>query len=118
MEAWTLLKQINKYVDDMPDTGDMKAIKKRIKDVRDHVPSASKLLIGALKKTVASGAVCEKLTAAGKNLDDFMSLIKSDECWNVWNSGIGAHEDVKVSTHQDEEKGQYYLKIEVRVDCC
>ncbi len=34
MEAWTLLKKITKYVDDMPEKGDIKAIKKRVKEVR------------------------------------------------------------------------------------
>lgn len=44
-----------------------------------------------------------------------LALFEDSESWNDWTGGVGPNQDVIVGIHKDEVQGQYYFKVEGRV---
>ena len=68
-------------------------------------------------RTIASSPLTANIRRSGEHIMSLLQLINDPEPWNVWNTGIGLNQDVTVSTHKNEEKGQYYFKIEGTLRC-
>jgi hypothetical protein len=59
----------------------------------------------------------ESLREEGLRNAGVLALFESKDDWNDWTGGVGSNEDVVVSIHKEEERGQYYFKVEGRVNC-
>ena len=66
-------------------------------------------------KRLGSSNQIAQLRMQGMDIDELTKLFsdeKGREYWSTWNEGIGIREDIKVSTHKNEERGKYYFKLE------
>lgn len=94
MEAYTLLKNIETFALTMSD--DMQSM---------------------VARAVASSPVIAEARSAGDQMAELLNLMNpTSDAWNIWNNGIGAHQDITVSTHKNEEKGTYYFKLEGNIE--
>lgn len=59
----------------------------------------------------------KNLRIEGLRNANLLALFEDGETWNDWTSGVGTNQDVIVGIHKDEVLGQYYFKIEGRVQC-
>jgi hypothetical protein len=74
-------------------------------------------LQGAVDKELESSETIKKLRTEGLRNANLLALFEEGESWNDWTSGVGTNQDVIVGIHKDEVRGQYYFKIEGRVQC-
>jgi len=93
-EAYFLLQNIEKYAQELhPD------------------------LAAAVQRELTQSENIVNLRMEGSRNADLMNQFEDDSQWNDWTNGVGMNQDVVVGIHKDEERGQYYFKIEGRVEC-
>ena len=57
------------------------------------------------------------LRTEGGRIANLLALFEEGDKWNTWTAGVGTNEDVVMGIHKDEERGQYYIKVEGQVHC-
>lgn len=86
-----------------------------LKNIENYVATESEEIKNAVEEEVKKSSVLQDVKIFGQEMTALMELIDTNESFNIWNTGIGMHGDVTVSTHKNEERGKYYCKIEGRV---
>lgn len=74
-------------------------------------------LQAVVEKVLTESEQIDNLRKEGIRNANLLSLFEDAEAWNDWTAGVGTNQDVVVSIHKNEEQGQYYLKIEGRIQC-
>lgn len=74
-------------------------------------------LQSAIDKELNNSDLIKNLRAEGIRNAKLLALFEDGESWNDWTSGVGTSQDVIVGIHKEEERGQYYFKVEGRVQC-
>lgn len=72
---------------------------------------------GRLQHRLDNSESILKLRAKGAETLKLLELFGSKDEWNVWNFGIGPHNDISVATHKDEKKGEYFFKLDGNLRC-
>ena len=88
-----------------------------LKNIENFAATLSEDMQSAVNRAIGSSTVVAETRSAGDQMYDLLNLMSpSSDAWNIWNNGIGSHQDITVSTHKNEDKGTYYFKLEGKVE--
>jgi hypothetical protein len=72
-------------------------------------------LQSVVEKELGNSDSIKNLRMEGMRNANLLALFEDGATWNDWTGGVGTNQDVVVSIHKDEVRGQYYFKFEGRV---
>lgn len=88
-----------------------------LKNIETFSMTLSDDMQSTVNRALASSPVIADARSAGDQMSELLHLMSpSNDSWNIWNNGIGAHQDITVSTHKMEDKGTYYFKLEGNIE--